>query len=80
MIGELINLKATELCLGLPGGAEANENLEKSAVGNKRGFSETVDLMLNLQSNKEGAVDLNNVASASKDKTLLKDPAKPPAK
>ena len=52
MIGQLINLKATELCLGLPGGAEANENLAKSAVGNKRGFSETVDLMLNLQSNK----------------------------
>lgn len=80
MIGQLINLKATELCLGLPGGAEANENLAKSAVGNKRGFSETVDLMLNLQSNKEGAVDLNNVASASKETTLLKDPAKPPAK
>ncbi|CAG7876605.1 hypothetical protein BRARA_E01959 [Brassica rapa] len=80
MIGQLINLKATELCLGLPGDAEATENLAKSAVGNKRGFSETVDLMLNLQSNKEGAVDLNNVASASKDKTLLKDPAKPPAK
>uniref|UniRef100_M4EYJ4 Auxin-responsive protein n=1 Tax=Brassica campestris TaxID=3711 RepID=M4EYJ4_BRACM len=80
MIGQLIILKATELCLGLPGDAEANENLAKPAVGNKRGFSETVDLMLNLQSNKEGAVDLNNVASASKDKTLLKDPAKPPAK
>ncbi|KAF8086621.1 hypothetical protein N665_0619s0014 [Sinapis alba] len=80
MIGQLMNLKATELCLGLPGGTKAHEKLEKSAVGNKRGFSETVDLLFNLQSNKEGAIDLNNVTSASKEKTLLKDPAKPPAK
>lgn len=76
-----MNLKATELCLGLPGGAEAVDSPAKSAVGSKRGFSETVDLMLNLQSNnKEGSVDLNNVAAAPKEKTLLKDPAKPPAK
>ncbi|KAJ0264767.1 Auxin-responsive protein IAA7 [Hirschfeldia incana] len=80
MIGQLMNLKATELCLGLPGGAEANENLAKSAVGNKRGFSETVDFMVNLQSNKEGAVELNKVVSASTEKTLLKDPSKPPVK
>ncbi|CAH2052972.1 unnamed protein product [Thlaspi arvense] len=80
MIGQLMNLKATELCLGLPGGAEAVESPAKSAVRNKRGFSETVDLMLNLQSNKEGTVDLNNVSAAPKDKTLLKDPSKPPAK
>ncbi|KAG7583029.1 AUX/IAA domain [Arabidopsis suecica] len=80
MIGQLINLKATELCLGLPGGAEAVESPAKSAVGSKRGFSETVDLMLNLQSNKEGSVDLNNVAAAPKEKTALKDPSKPPAK
>ncbi|CAH8361471.1 unnamed protein product [Eruca vesicaria subsp. sativa] len=64
MIGQLMNLKATELCLGLPGGAEAVESPAKSAVGNKRGFSETVDLMLNLQSNKEGDVELNNVTAA----------------
>ncbi|XP_010466604.1 PREDICTED: auxin-responsive protein IAA7-like [Camelina sativa] len=80
MIGQLMNLKATELCLGLPGGAEAVESPAKSAVGSKRSFSETVDLMLNLQSNKEGSVDLNNVAASTKEKTLLKDPAKPPAK
>ncbi|KAL1192706.1 Auxin-responsive protein IAA7 [Cardamine amara subsp. amara] len=79
MIGQLMNLKATELCLGLPGDSEAVGSPAK-AVGNKRGFSETVDLMLNLQSNKEGTVDLNNVSAASKEKTLLKDPAKPPAK
>ncbi|ESQ47553.1 hypothetical protein EUTSA_v10021428mg [Eutrema salsugineum] len=80
MIGQLMNLKATDLCLGLPGGAEAVESPAKSAVGNKRGFSETVDLMLNLQSNKEGTVDLNNVSAAPKEKTLLKDHSKPPAK
>ncbi|CAF2076703.1 unnamed protein product [Brassica oleracea var. botrytis] len=79
MIGQLMNLKATELCLSLPGGAETLDTPAKSAVGNKRGFSETVDLMLNLQSNKERAIDLNN-ATASKQKTLLKDPVKPPAK
>ncbi|CAH8261497.1 unnamed protein product [Arabidopsis lyrata] len=80
MIGQLMNLKATELCLGLPGGAEAVESPAKSAVGSKRGFSETADLMLNLQSNKEGSVDLNNVAAAPKEKTTLKDPSKPPTK
>ncbi|VVA98617.1 unnamed protein product [Arabis nemorensis] len=80
MIGQLMNLKATELCLGLPGGPETVESPAKSAVGNKRGFSETVDLMLNLQSNKEGTVDLNNIAAAPKEKTLITDPAKPPAK
>ncbi|KAG7578346.1 AUX/IAA domain [Arabidopsis thaliana x Arabidopsis arenosa] len=80
MIGQLMNLKATELCLGLPGGAEAVESPAKSAVGSKRGFSETVDLMLNLHSNKEGSVDLNNVAAAPKENTTLKDPSKPPAK
>lgn len=79
MIGQLMNLKATELCLSLPGGAETLDTPAKSAVGNKRGFSETVDLMLNLQSNKERAIDLNN-ATASKQKALLKDPVKPPAK
>ncbi|KAJ4869976.1 Auxin-responsive protein IAA7 [Raphanus sativus] len=79
MIGQLMNLKETELCLGLPGAAETLDTPARSAVGNKRGFSETVDLMLNLQSNKEGAIDLNN-ATASKQKTLLKNTVKPPAK
>ncbi|KAJ4897635.1 Auxin-responsive protein IAA7 [Raphanus sativus] len=79
MIGQLMNLNATELCLGLPGGIKAVDSPARSSVRNKRGFSETVDLMLNLQCNKEETVDLNN-ATASKEKTLLKDPAKPPAK
>ena len=40
-------------------------------------FIETVDLKLNLQTKE----DLNeNLKNVSKEKTLLKDPAKPPAK
>ncbi|XP_024005251.1 auxin-responsive protein IAA14 [Eutrema salsugineum] len=77
MMEELMKLKETELCLGLPGGVETVETPTKSGVGNKRGFSETVDFKLNLQSNKQGHVDLN-VTVAHKEKT--KDPAKPPAK
>ncbi|KAJ0035832.1 hypothetical protein Pint_24688 [Pistacia integerrima] len=77
-----LNLKETELCLGLPGGAKTEAETPK-ATG-KRGFSQTVDLKLHLQSKE--AVDLNeNVKNASpKEKNLLpsctKDPAKPPAK
>ncbi|CAH8387425.1 unnamed protein product [Eruca vesicaria subsp. sativa] len=80
MIGQLMNLNATELCLGLPRGTKTAESPAKSALSNKRGFSETVDLMLNLHCNKEVAVDLNNNTIASKEKTLQNDPAKPPAK
>lgn len=79
MMVKLMNLKETELCLGLPGGAETVESPAKSGVGNKRGFSETVDLKLNLHSNKQEHVDLN-VAGAPKEKIFLKDPAKPRAK
>ncbi|KAK2647163.1 hypothetical protein Ddye_022358 [Dipteronia dyeriana] len=79
-----LNLKETELCLGLPGGGKTEPETPKT--GNKRGFSETVDLKLNFQSKE--AVDLNeknNInSSSSKEKNLLssctKDPAKPPAK
>ncbi|CAN8268696.1 unnamed protein product [Cochlearia groenlandica] len=79
MIGQLMNLNATELSLGLPGGIEAVESPAKlMAAGNKRGYSETVDLMLNLHSNKEGAS--NVAATSSKEKTLFKDPSKPPSK
>ncbi|CAA7028125.1 unnamed protein product [Microthlaspi erraticum] len=66
-----MNLKETELSLGLPGGAQAVETPTKSSVGNKRGFSETVDLKFSLHSNKQGPVE---------EKILLKDPAKPPTK
>lgn len=44
-----LNLKETELCLGLPGGSKSS----------KRGFSETVDLKLNLTHDQDPtAVDL----------------------
>jgi len=86
----LNNLKETELCLGLSlGGGEA----DTVKVTGKRGFSETVDLKLNLQHpNESVAVDLlmkdkmiNNTSTVSttNEKNLLqeaKDPAKPPAK
>ncbi|RVX20737.1 Auxin-induced protein AUX28 [Vitis vinifera] len=73
-----LNLEATELRLGLPGGSEGSE------VVRKRGFSETVDLKLNL-SGKEAGVDDNKVKSLQKEKSksLLpcgNDPARPPAK
>ncbi|OIW07248.1 hypothetical protein TanjilG_08363 [Lupinus angustifolius] len=69
-----LNLKETELCLGLPGGGS---DVEIPRVNGKRGFSETVDLKLNLPSKEELNENLKNVL---KEKTLLKDPAKPPAK
>ncbi|XVE65914.1 hypothetical protein DITRI_Ditri08aG0037900 [Diplodiscus trichospermus] len=84
-----LNFKETELCLGLPGGGgggTGNEVLESSPkTSGKRGFSETVDLKLNLQS-KEPGMDLNKnmEINGSKEKNILpactKDPAKPPAK
>lgn len=74
-----LNLEATELRLGLPGGSEGSE------VARKRGFAETVDLKLNLSA-KEAGVDGNKMKSLQKEKsnnTLLpctNDPARPPAK
>ncbi|XP_057467553.1 auxin-responsive protein IAA14-like [Actinidia eriantha] len=71
--GYNLNLKATELCLGLPGGGGEADTMK---VTGKRGFSETVvDLKLNFQPN-ESLVDL-------KEKMVMKSPpkeAKPPAK
>ncbi|KAG2722174.1 hypothetical protein I3843_02G101600 [Carya illinoinensis] len=69
-----LNFKETELCLGLPG---SEPEVIIKATG-KRGFLETVDLKLNLQSKEESML-----TNASKEKNLLtstKDPAKPPAK
>ncbi|KAL0716586.1 hypothetical protein Bca4012_065908 [Brassica carinata] len=74
-----MELKETELCLGLPGGPEPVETPTRSCLGNKRGFSETVQLKLSLHSTKQGSVDLN-VAGPPKEKTLHEDPAKPSAK
>ncbi|KAG6420109.1 hypothetical protein SASPL_116627 [Salvia splendens] len=70
-----LNLKATELCLGLPGAA--------SKITGKRGFSETIDLKLNLQSNESDDLDLKeNMQNSSAEKAMLppKDHIKPPAK
>jgi len=72
---KMLNLRETELCLGLPGG-------EMVKVTGKRGFSETVDLKLNLQP-IESVADLRekikNTTSSLQD-ACTKDPAKPPAK
>ncbi|KAK8571872.1 hypothetical protein V6N13_047504 [Hibiscus sabdariffa] len=77
-----LNYKETELCLGLPGGGGGAENEVESSpkTTGKRGFSETVDLKLNLQS-KEAGMDLNqNLETGSKQTACTKDPSKPPAK
>ncbi|KAL8100168.1 auxin-responsive protein IAA7-like [Apium graveolens] len=67
----------TELCLGLPGGGEAGEITKTTG---KRGFSETVELKLNLQSD-DSATDLKH--DKAKNSTLEKNKdqvIKPPAK
>ncbi|KAF8046018.1 hypothetical protein N665_4120s0002 [Sinapis alba] len=83
MMGSVeLNLRETELCLGLPGGDTA----APVTAGTKRGFSETVDLKLNLNNepekeSKEGSKTHDVVASVSKENSSFpKDPAKPPAK
>lgn len=77
-----LNFKETELCLGLPGGAAVTEpEISTPKATGKRGFSETVDLKLNLQA-KEDLMneDVKNVSSKEKNLPCIKDPAKPPAK
>lgn len=90
-----LNFKETELCLGLPGGCgiiittatePTAESAPRAATG-KRGFSETVDLKLNLNNQSKEDLNENIVKTSSgspKEKNLLhpctKDPAKPPAK
>lgn len=75
-----LKFKETELCLGLPGGAD---QVETPKATGKRGFSETVDLKLNLESNDVSDSDLNasidNVSVLEKN-IAKADPAKPPAK
>ncbi|CAH8306110.1 unnamed protein product [Eruca vesicaria subsp. sativa] len=68
----MINFEATELRLGLPGGNHGGNMAMKN--NGKRGFSETVDLKLNLSStamDSVSGVDLENM----KEKVV-----KPPAK
>ncbi|XP_065863177.1 auxin-responsive protein IAA14-like [Euphorbia lathyris] len=78
-----LNLKETELCLGLPGGGGKNEvaaaaQVETPKATGKRGFSETVDLKLNLHS-KDLNENLNTYTTPSKDNNN-NNPSKPPAK
>ncbi|EOA31334.1 hypothetical protein CARUB_v10014507mg [Capsella rubella] len=70
----MINFEATELRLGLPGG---NHGGDMAAVKNngKRGFSETVDLKLNLSSTA-----MDSVSGAQLEDIKEKDVVKPPAK
>lgn len=74
-----MHLKETELCLGLPGGGGSGCEVETLKVTGKRGYSETVDLMLNLQSNDQSSssTDLNDMKLQNSNK---KDLIKPPAK
>ncbi|KAK3193642.1 hypothetical protein Dsin_024952 [Dipteronia sinensis] len=76
---EKLGFEATELRLGLPGNGEGEG-------GRKRGFSETVDLKLNLSSkdvSSESDPNYQKLNNLHKEKNLLPcstDPAKPPAK
>ncbi|KAL0457092.1 UNVERIFIED_CONTAM: Auxin-responsive protein IAA14 [Sesamum latifolium] len=72
-----LNLKETELCLGLPGGGGGGG---ADKITGKRGFSETVDLKLNLQPNESAALDLKETSALDKPVLPPKDPVKPPAK
>ena len=74
-----MGFEETELRLGLPGNGGGGEG----EMARKRGFSETVDLKLNISAKQSGA-DPNNhekINSLQREKNLLAtDPAKPPAK
>ncbi|XWS57689.1 hypothetical protein CRYUN_Cryun09bG0194800 [Craigia yunnanensis] len=75
----MINFEETELRLGLPGG-NGNDG-ETTKNNGKRGFSETVDLKLNLSTTKDAVV---NEPEKMREKSSVvpssTDPAKPPAK
>ncbi|KAM2542403.1 hypothetical protein TB2_021832 [Malus domestica] len=77
-----LNLRETELCLGLPGGGTSTVAEPETKATGKRGFSETVDLKLKLQSKDDLNDNVKNIASREKNDLLscTKDPAKPPAK
>ncbi|KAJ6405703.1 hypothetical protein OIU84_013629, partial [Salix udensis] len=74
-----MGFEETELRLGLPGNSGGGEG----EMARKRGFSETVDLKLNLSSKESGTADPNNhekINCLQREKNLLvTDPAKPPA-
>lgn len=73
-----LNLKETELCLGLPGGGGESDPIN---INGKRGFYETVDLKLKLQSNESDLKEnLKGAVKLEKDMLPPKDLTKPPAK
>ncbi|CAN4099576.1 unnamed protein product [Withania somnifera] len=73
-----LNLKETELCLGLPGGGEL---LRDQNNIKKRVFSETVDLKLNLQSTSDSPVVKDQkMKNLPKENSCNKDNVKPPTK
>ncbi|XP_041018096.1 auxin-responsive protein IAA16 [Juglans microcarpa x Juglans regia] len=79
-----INFEETELRLGLPGGGGNDGDAVKNS--SKRGFSETVDLKLNLSSKELSSAAKNEVEKMKEKSTALPrstttttDPAKPPA-
>ncbi|XWS42515.1 hypothetical protein CRYUN_Cryun16bG0020700 [Craigia yunnanensis] len=76
----MINFEETELRLGLPGGKRNDGETTKG----KRGFSETVDLKLNLSTTKEAAVAVADEAEKMKEKSTVAprstDPSSPPEK
>ncbi|EEF41397.1 auxin-induced protein AUX28 [Ricinus communis] len=82
-----MGFEETELRLGLPGnvgggGSSTTNTASEGEVARKRGFSETVDLKLNLSSKEPGIDPNDNTKTISRENNLLSadDPAKPPAK
>lgn len=72
----MINFEETELRLGLPGGKGKDGETNKN--NGKRGFSETVDLKLNLSTTKEEATA--EEAEKIKEKSTVAPPSTDPAK
>lgn len=66
------------LCLGLPG---SSEKAAATVAGNKRAYSETVDLKLNLNNEREKKnKEVSLISNDNTSSICSKDPAKPPAK
>lgn len=68
----MINFEETELRLGLPTGIENDTETTKN--NGKRGYSDMVDLKLNLSTTKEASV--LDEAEKMKEKNTAKPPAK----
>ncbi|CAI9118313.1 OLC1v1019869C1 [Oldenlandia corymbosa var. corymbosa] len=81
----MTSMLETDLCLGLPGGGGGGgggggaDQTESMKINGKRGFSETVDLKLNLQAKESSSMDLKEKMKPASE-TTNKDSAKPPAK